>query len=144
MPDVDDLWGADFHPSNAESKPVTLLKKQAELLGERTEGRVQGIVKQNVSPDGTAWASLYARVPSLKNYEHKLISISYPVASRDPVHPFPLTAVNPSYGDEVSIDNMEAFRDWLSKTLSSGDIRSTIENLMRFSSGAMASASLSG
>ncbi len=52
MPDVDDLWGADFHPNNAESKPVTLLKKQAELLGKKTRGQVQSVVKQNVAPDG--------------------------------------------------------------------------------------------
>lgn len=60
MPDHDDFWGADFHPNNAESKPVTLLKKQADLLGPKTDNRVQGVVKQYVSPDGTIWTSLYA------------------------------------------------------------------------------------
>ena len=81
MSDPDDLWGADFDPNDVESEPIRLLKKQADLLGKKTGGRVQGFVKQDVSPDGTVWASLYARVPSLKNYEHKLISIAYPVAS---------------------------------------------------------------
>ena len=113
-------------------RPVTLLKKQADLLGPKTDNRVQGVVKQYVSPDGTIWTSLYARVPSLKNYEHKLISIAYPITYKNLELTFPLIAVNPSYGDTVQIDDMEAFRGWLKKTLSSDDIHSTIANLMRF------------
>jgi hypothetical protein len=143
MSDPDDLWGTDFEPSDVESEPISLLKKQADLLDKKTGGCVQGFVKQNVSPAGEVWASLYARVPSLKDYEHKLISIAYPVASLRPELPFPLIAVNPSYGDKVPIGDMEAFRDWLKKTLSSDDIHSTIANLMRFSSGATASALMS-
>jgi hypothetical protein len=143
MRDPDDLWGDEIHPNNVESKPVALLKKQADLLGKKTDGRVQGVFKQAASPDGTVWASLYVRVPDLKDYEHKLISIAYPVASRNPELPFPLTAVNTRDGAKVAIDDMGAFRDWLGKTLSSDEIRSTIASLMRYSGGATASASMS-
>jgi hypothetical protein len=143
MPDPDDLWGADFHPNDVESAPVSLLKKQADLLGKRTSSRVQGVVKQDVL-DGTVWASLYARVPGLKGYEHKLISIAYPVAADNPQFPFPLTAVNTRDGAKVPIADMGTFRDWLGKTLASAEVHSTIENLMRYGSGAVASASMSG
>jgi hypothetical protein len=32
MPDPDDLWGADFHPHDVESGPVSLLRTQADVL----------------------------------------------------------------------------------------------------------------
>jgi hypothetical protein len=142
MPDAEDLWGGSFQPTNAESAPVTLLKKQASLLTSKTGGRVYGTVKEDVSRDGTVWVSLYARVPSLGDYEHKLISIAHPVSAGDAQFPFPLTAVDTRLADKVLIENMARFREWLGKTLSSGEVRSIISNLMKYGAQATASASI--
>ncbi len=140
MPEPDDLWGGGFHPSDVEPAPVALLREQASLLSSKTEGRVVGDVKEHVSSDGTVWTSLYARVPALGDYEHKIISLSFPVTARDLGFPSPLTAVNTRDGDKVEFDDMGRFRDWLRTVLTSDEVRSIINKLMRYGGKATASA----
>jgi hypothetical protein len=130
MPDQEDLWGETFHRS--DSAPLRLLEKQASLLTTKTGGQVQGVVKKDVSPEGTVWMSLYARVPNLANYEHKLISIAHPVTVRDPESPCPIVAVDTNVGDKVSFEDMARFREWLGKVLSSTDVHAVINNLMAY------------
>ncbi len=81
-----DLWGPDFQGAPVESAPFVLLKEQADALTRRTRGDVRGDVLQTVE-EGTVWSSLYALVPALGDYRHKLISIAHPVVTADPNGP---------------------------------------------------------
>src|SRR4051794_23445120 len=107
-----DLWGRAFTDSPLESAPVALLKEQADALTRRTDGRVVGGVQQDIEA-GTVWASLYARVPSLQDYQHKLIAIAHPVVVADPANPFPLTVMDTQSGQQDRVEDMESFERWL-------------------------------
>ncbi len=127
-----DLWGRTFLETPVESAPVTLLKEQAEALTRRTNGRVVGEVLQEVEKE-TVWVSLYARVPALHDYQHKLISIAHDVVSGDPVHPFPLTVMDTESGDGGQVHDMEAFERWLESVLSSNAVHNVVDNLLQYS-----------
>jgi hypothetical protein len=139
MRDPDDLWGGEFQATRDESTAVALLKKQADLLATRTGGSVVGVVKEYVE-DGTVWVSLYARVPALRNYEYKLLSIAFPLKARNPQFPSPLEAIDTN-GMEVRIDDPEGFREWLARTLGSQIVHSIISNLVRYGGSVAAEAS---
>ena len=127
-----DLWGRTFLETSVESAPVTLLKAQADALTRRTNGRVVGEVLQEVEKE-TVWASLYARVPALHDYQHKLISIAHPVVIADPALPFPLTVMDTESGDGGQVDDMKAFERWLESILSSNAVHNVVDNLLRYS-----------
>ena len=42
-----DLWGKAFAIEPVESAPVVLLREQADLLKERTGGRIEGVILKN-------------------------------------------------------------------------------------------------
>ena len=98
-----DLWGPAFQKAPVVSAPVALLIEQADALTRRTEGRVMGEVLQDVDK-GTVWVSLYAHVPALQDYQHKLVSIAHPVVNSDPRHPFPLTVMDTQSGEKIDRD----------------------------------------
>jgi hypothetical protein len=133
-----DLWGQPFLETPRESAPVTLLKEQADALTRRTDGRVVGEVLDLVEKD-TFWASLYARVPALHDYHHKLISIAHPVVIADPVHPFPLTVMDTQSGKQPKVNDMEAFERWLEDVLSSKALHNVVDTLLGYSQSRSAS-----
>jgi len=137
MPDpTEDFWPPDF-PTGSDPEPVLLLKQQAELLTARTNGRVEGIVKSSAE-GGTAFHSLYARVPALGDYMYKLLYIAHPVAA-DPANPFPIAVEDSLYLDRKSIQTMDEFRHWLKDILASEWVRTTIGRLLQYSSERVAS-----
>ena len=127
-----DLWGPDFRDTPIESAPVVLLKEQADALTRRTGGRIVGEVLQDVDK-GTVWASLYARVPALQDYQHKLVSIAHRVVTADPDRPFPLTVMDTQSGDQEELESMESFEEWLGRTLSSDEVHHVVDSLLRYS-----------
>ncbi len=132
-PDVD-LWGDPFADGREapESAPVALLREQADVLTSRTGGRVEGVVLKDTQ-QGTSWASLYVKVPSLQGYMHKIIAVNHPV-SADPANPFPLMAGDLLSGRDLEkIHGMEEFRDWLKSALSSDGVHAVIVNLLTYS-----------
>jgi hypothetical protein len=126
-----DLWGPDFQETPVESAPFVLLKEQADALTQRTRGDVRGDVAQEVDK-GTVWSSLYALVPALGDYRHKLISIAHPVTA-DPKHPFPLTVFDTLSTGEDEVHDMDSFERWLADVLSSAPVHQVIDNLLRYS-----------
>jgi hypothetical protein len=133
-----DLWGRDFGETPVESAPVALLKEQADALTRRTGGRIVGEVSQEVEK-GTVWASLYARAPSLQDYQHKLVSIAHPVVTADPERPFPLTVMDTQSGDQDQVEDMVSFEGWLAGVLSSDAVHDVVDSLLRYSRGRAAS-----
>jgi hypothetical protein len=76
-----DLWPQDIATTEL-TPPVTLLKEQGTLLGEKTKNLVVGKV---VRLDDWPWASpsdfvysFYIVGPALGNYRYKLLTVSYP------------------------------------------------------------------
>lgn len=125
-----DLWGPPFEEEYEETAPIVLLRQQAEFLTDRTKGRLVGEVVVRTE-GGTVWASLYARVPAMKDYSHKLISLAYPVASAREDHPFPLSVFDED-GDADEVKDETAFKKWLSKVLQSLGMRNVIRMLQSF------------
>ena len=123
-PEVESYWGDEF-PEVADSEPVALLRRQADLLHDATAGKVWGVVEQSVN-EGTAWTSLYLAADWLGDYQYKLLYLAHPVVFSDPANPFPIT-VGDSFDPEVkTIDNMAEFDKWLKERLKSKPVRTAI------------------
>lgn len=127
-PEIESYWGEEF-PEVADSEPVALLKRQAELLSAATAGKVGGVVEQSVN-EGTAWASLYLAADWLGDYQYKLLYLAHPVVVPDPANPFPIT-VGDSFGAEVkTLENMSEFDQWLKERLRSRQARAAVGAMM--------------
>ena len=121
---VENFWGTHF-PDVGDSAPVVLLKQQADLLGKLTDGKVMGVVKQ-ADLGETAFASLYLAVPSMGDYQFKLLSLAHPVVA-NPADPFPITVESSLRdGSKIVIDSMPKFEEWLKTFLSSEPVRIAI------------------
>ncbi len=135
-----DLWGSAFVEDPADTAPVALLKEQADALTRRTGGRVVGeVLAETDAERGTVWISLYALVPALDDYRHKLLSIAHPVIVDDPHLPFPLAVIDTQSNDGGEVLDMEGFTEWLSRILSSEEVHNVIGNLLRYSHDRVAS-----
>ena len=93
-----DLWGRPFSIARADSAPNALLRQQADALTSRTKGRIEGIVLKNFEK-ATAWASLYAKIPSLQGYMYKMLTVAHP-ATANPATPKPLSAHDTFRGED--------------------------------------------
>ncbi len=127
-----DLWGRPFPVEPTDSAPVVLLRQQAEVLKQRTGGRIEGVVLKNFDK-GTAWASLYAKVPALQGYMYKLLTVAHP-ATANPDDPSSMTAHDTLRGQEdwQAIGSMAQFASWLEEALSSDEAHSVIVNLLKY------------
>jgi hypothetical protein len=75
-----DLWPTDIGTTEV-TPPVTLLKEQAALLGEKTRNLVEGkVVRLDEWPSaqGHFAYAFYLVAPALGNYRYKLFTLSYP------------------------------------------------------------------
>jgi hypothetical protein len=137
MPDrIENYWGTDF-PIGSDPAPVVLLKQQAQQLTESTQGKVEGVVKESAE-GGTAYTSLYARVPAMGNYQFKILYIAHPMLA-DPSNPFPITAED-SFGlEKRTLADMQEFDRYLRDLLSSALVRTAIGNLIKYASSRAAS-----
>src|ERR1700680_3934244 len=81
--------------------PVTLLREQAALLGEKTEGALLGSVSQGAAPSGGFGFNLSIRVPALNNYVYLVLGITQPPLM------YPLRLASPTLNIEETIENEE-------------------------------------
>jgi hypothetical protein len=142
MDDKKDFWGAPFDDDPydpQDSAPAALLRIQADFLTQRTGGRVKGVVLQDID-QASVWASLYASVPALEDYMHKLLTVAHPI-SDDPRNPSLLGARSTFSGNDniVNIEGMENFGRWLEAELSSPTAHAIISNLLKYGSDRAAS-----
>jgi hypothetical protein len=137
MPEpIENYWGTNQFLVG-DSPPVELLKQQASMLTEITGGRVKGVVKESAE-GGTAFASLYASVPAMGDYQFKILYIAHPLMA-DPANPFPIE-VEDSFGhDKQKLSDMAAFDLHLKNVLSSRPVRTAIGNLVKYGNGRVAS-----
>ncbi len=134
---IADLWGEEFPEVRDDSAPVVLLKKQAEFLKRRTSGRVVGEVRQ-MAEDGTAWCSLYVRVPALGDYLYKLVSCGYSVYA-DPAKPSAIKVHDIPRDATEELTDPNELPAWLQTVLSSSEVHRIIGNLMKHSNDRVAS-----
>ncbi len=127
-----DLWGQPFLFDPADSAPVELLRQQADALTARTGGRVEGVVLKNFDK-GKAWASLYAKVPSLQGYMYKMLTVAHP-ATANPADPLSMDAHDTFRGREdwEEVNSMAHFTSWLEEALSSDQAHAVIGNLLKY------------
>lgn len=84
MPDSDDLWPANIADSKLTT-PVTVLKEQAALLGEKTRQLVKGEVVTRTT--GNLFVHYFYIVAATLSYRFELFTVShgvnfYPLAMR--------------------------------------------------------------
>jgi hypothetical protein len=108
MPDSDDLWPANIADSNLTT-PVTILKEQAALLGEKTRQLVKGeVVTQTTG--SLLFHYFYIAAPTL-NYRFELFNISHSVN----FYPLVMRYLN----NMTSIASEDAFKEKLKEILAS-------------------------
>ena len=125
----EDFW-PDEIPDPADTAPVALLKEQGAILGQKTRGELEGVVRTSTE-NGTVFYSLYLKADALGDYLYKLLYIAHPAISR-PGDDYPITAQSADGGLERIIKSDDEFRGWLRAQLSSEYVRSALGNLMRY------------
>jgi hypothetical protein len=81
----EDLWG-DISVEKEIKLPVTILKEQATLLGEKTNKILEAIVNSvNLSSRDSVGYSLNIIAPALSNYKYKVLNITHPAILIYPV-----------------------------------------------------------
>jgi hypothetical protein len=113
----DDLWGA-FTPE-ALRAPVTILREQARLLGDKTQHLIEAEV--NTSAGGGEFRHHFdVIVPALDDYRYRLFAVWHGLEI------YPVYA-----GDSKQKLSTEAeFIEWLGRTLSSAETRRVISSLL--------------
>ena len=82
MPDTDDLWPANIADSNLIT-PITILKEQAALLGEKTRQLVKGeVVTQATGNLFVHYFYIDAPTLSYRLAWHQLLSVGYEVSEQ--------------------------------------------------------------
>ncbi|MBW4514016.1 MAG: hypothetical protein KME11_02170 [Timaviella obliquedivisa GSE-PSE-MK23-08B] len=117
------LWG-DLSKPDIVRTPFTILKEQAAILSEATDGllvgdvrRIQNQEKQNIE--------LRVVAPSLDNYRYSILSVIHDIK----LYPLSLNNLaNDTYHRQC--DSEEAFEQALGEILSSPEVRKVISTLL--------------
>jgi len=117
-----DLWPRAKFESDAIT-PLSILRKQAALLGEKTQQLVTAEVSSDASSNRvTHYFKLVVSV--LDNYKYQLFYVSHKIDQLYPVTGFADGNFHPS------LDDQTAFVDWLRAVLSSESTLKKIDSLM--------------
>jgi hypothetical protein len=118
---IDDLWGKLSDVEEIKT-PLVILKEQAELLTEKTDGLLVGIVSQKLS--GERFLCFFnIVVPTLNDYNYRLLALSYGIE----VYPLNLTAANKPL---VECSDEDEFKKELGKILKSQETQNVISKLL--------------
>src|SRR6185436_13952765 len=104
------LWPEDIAVTDAVA-PVSLLKEQAALLGERTKNLVEGSVTSGVGKslalmlEGGFTYDFDIVAPALNYYRYRLFSISHGVE----LYPLTISGTDALNSDEFEVNNEEEF-----------------------------------
>jgi hypothetical protein len=118
------LWGE--LPKNAEVRtPFLILKEQASILTQMTNGLLIGEVIRVQSRDPEFWVILRIKVPALNSYTYSVVEVRYPP------HIYPLTVIDLNgSGSPVKCSSEEEFEAILSQILSSDPVKRVISTLL--------------
>jgi len=99
---MEDLWPKDIGGTRYET-PVSILQKQADLLGKKTNNLVKADTSQGTTNNGRFIYHFYIVAPTLGNYRYRLFSIEHDVDF------YPLIIyLDEALGDELDIEPVEA------------------------------------
>jgi len=119
MPDSDDLWPANIADSNLTT-PVTILKEQAALLGEKTRQLVKGeVVTQTTG--SLLFHYFYIAAPTL-NYRFELFNVSHSVN----FYPLVMRYLNHT----TSLHSEDAFKEKLKEILASQHTLNVVHSII--------------
>ncbi|MGD1917679.1 MAG: hypothetical protein ACFCAD_01615 [Pleurocapsa sp.] len=120
---VKNLWGKLPIEDNIRT-PYIILKEQASILTEATNGLLIGkVIKKRDSLDNIN-CDLIIKVPSLDNYTISIVDTIYPVT----IYPVEIKGSNAQYYS--SCDTEEEIENTLSTILSSEEVRRIISGLL--------------
>ena len=117
------LWG---ELPNAETirTPYTILKEQASMLSEITNGLLIGEVAFNNQTDNSLSMTLMIKAPSLNNYTYSVVRVGQPIQL------YPVTIVNLFINELDRYFSEEEFESALGQILSSQDVKRVISGLL--------------
>lgn len=116
---IADLWGG-FEPAEVRT-PLSILRQQAALLGDKTNHLVEARVNTHTSGPYINHAFNLV-VPALEDYTYQLFQMSHGIE----LYPVVLDSTH----KYLKLENEEAFVGWLSSCLSSETTKRIIGNLM--------------
>jgi hypothetical protein len=114
-----DLWG-EILPAT-ERTPVSILREQAALLGQKTKNLVEAKVETMTMQDGKLIHSFTLVAPALGNYRFQLFQVYHSLTSLYPLRVSDKKEELPTEKDFVA---------WLGSRLSSPDTKKLIGNLL--------------
>jgi hypothetical protein len=119
MPDANDLWPANIADSNLTT-PVTVLKQQAALLGEKTRQLVKGEVVSQAT--GSLFVHyFYIAAPTL-SYKFELFTLSHGVN----FYPLVMRYLN----DTISLPSESEFKDKLKETFAAPHTLNVVHSIL--------------
>lgn len=123
----ENYWPTDFGV-DTEITPLTVLKEQAALLGERTKNLVEGVVQTRPEDKAEFRHSLYLSVPTLANYRYFLLSVA------EEPRGYPVRIFDGTSDTSFEAHDLDEFRERLKEILSSDRVRKLVGNLLRYAS----------
>ncbi len=118
-------WPTDFGVET-EITPLTILKEQAVLLGERTKNVVKARVQTKLDEKMEVRHSLYLIVPTLGNYRYFLLSVHHKPEI------YPIRIFDGTTDRELTAFSLDQFKEKLREILSSDRVRRIIGNLLTY------------
>lgn len=115
-----DLWGSLDAKDLVQRTPLSILREQAGLLGQKTNNLIEAQVARTSHYGSDFVLALNIVVPGLDSYTYELLSVRHPVTL------YPVTVLS----DGTTLENEEAFVNWLRAKLSSQDTHRIIGNLL--------------
>lgn len=83
-----DLWPQDIVAAVDFRTPLSILKEQASLLGQKTQNLVEGVVTSVTNSNDTFQHMFYLAAPALSNYRYRLFTVTHEIDL------YPLTIVS--------------------------------------------------
>jgi hypothetical protein len=83
-----DLWPENLRTTSKAVAPITILREQAALLGEKTQNIVRAEVYSQALPQvpDNIYTTFYLVAPALDNYRFALFQINHKIEDRYPVN----------------------------------------------------------
>ena len=117
------LWG---ELPNAETirTPYTILKEQASILSEITNGLLIGEVVVNIQKENFLAMTLRIKAPSLNNYTYSVVDV------QQPIQLYPVGIRNLIKNTWTEYSSEEEFENALGQILSSQEVKRVISALL--------------
>src|SRR4051794_33930512 len=119
---MEDFWPSEFGTFDT-TPPRAILREQAELLGKKTRGALEGVV--TTSPHGIGFAhNFMVVVPLLDNYTYRLLVVVHPL------HFYPLDLQADVMGQTYRCQTEQEFKEKLREVLGSQQTKVVINAIL--------------